>query len=277
MHEALGRYRAHLEEERRSPKTIQQYTWHAKRMLEWLQKDPAEVKPLDLSTYRHHLTVDLEYSKNSLYIATKALQDFFSYLGLDTADELTAPKRKGSLPKYLTEDEARKLLRAAEEDARDHAILVVLGYTGLRVSEACALRCEDIDLAERTLHVMSGKGDKDRIVVFENNTSMALRRWLENRGIAEHDALFVNRRGGPLTTRSMERLVRKYARAAGIQKTVTPHVMRHTLATTLLRRGADIRIIQQLLGHASVATTQIYTHVDDAMLKGAYDKAAPDY
>jgi site-specific recombinase XerD len=106
---------------------------------------------------------------------------------------------------------------------------------------------------------------------------MALRRWLENRGIIEHDSLFVNRRGGPLTTRSMERLVRKYARAAGIQKTVTPHVMRHTLATTLLRRGADIRIIQQLLGHASVATTQIYTHVDDAMLKGAYDKAAPDY
>jgi len=277
MHSAVEAYRAHLQEERRSPKTIREYTWHVQRMLSWVGKEPIAITALDLSSYRHHLAVDLEYSKNSLYIATKALQDFFSYLGLDTATQLTPPKRKGALPKYLTEDEARKLLRAAEKDARDHAILVVLGYTGLRVSEACALRCEDIDLAERTLHVMSGKGDKDRIVVFENNTSMALRRWLENRGIIEHDSLFVNRRGGPLTTRSMERLVRKYARAAGIQKTVTPHVMRHTLATTLLRRGADIRIIQQLLGHASVATTQIYTHVDDAMLKGAYDKAAPDY
>ncbi len=139
------------------------------------------------------------------------------------------------------------------------------------------MNCEDIDLIERTIHVYSGKGDKDRIVIFEEQTSVCLRRWLEQREIVDHDALFLNRYNGRLSSRSIERLVQKYAAKANIRKRVTPHILRHTLATTLLRRGADIRIIQQLLGHASVATTQIYTHVDDKMLKGAYDKAAPEY
>ena len=145
------------------------------------------------------------------------------------------------------------------------------------MSTTCNLDCEDVSLGERTISVVSGKGDKDRMVVFTNQTAIALRRWLEAREEVDSDALFTNRSGGRITARSVQRVVKKYAREAGIHKAVTPHVLRHTMATTLLRHGADIRIIQQLLGHSSIATTQIYTHVDDAMLRTAYDKADIDF
>jgi integrase/recombinase XerD len=277
MHSTVESFRNHLEELGRSRNTVRQYTWQVQGMLDHLGKDPAKVTTLDLSSYRHHLAVDKDYSKNSLYSATKAIQCFFRFLGLEAARELTPPTRRKSLPKFLTEAEAHRLLRVSEADPRDHAILTLMAYTGLRVSEVVSLDCENVDLSERTLNVVGGKGDKDRLVVFANQTAVALRRWMEQRETVGHDGLFLNKRRGRLTARSVQRIVADYAREAGIRKVVTPHVLRHTMATTLLRHGADIRIIQQLLGHSSVATTQIYTHVDDAMLRTAYDKAAPDY
>jgi integrase/recombinase XerD len=210
-------------------------------------------------------------------MVTMAVKAFFSFLDLDAAETLPRPSRRKSLPKFLTEAEAHDLLMAAEHDPRDHAILTVMAYTGLRVSEVCHLDCEDINLRERTLSVVSGKGDKDRMVVFSQPTAVALRRWLESREEGDTDALFLNRNGSRLSPRSVQRIVKRYAGDAGIRKVVTPHVLRHTMATTLLRHGADIRIIQQLLGHSSIATTQIYTHVDDQMLRTAYDKASPEY
>ncbi len=277
MHSSVGAYKAHLQEQSRSPKTIREYTWHVQRMLDWTKKDPAKITPEDLAHYRHHLATELDYKKNSMYISTRALQDFYSYLGLPTASELTRPKRSASLPKFLTEDETRRLLEASKGDPRDHAILTVLCYTGLRVSEACALEWGDIDFAERVIRVQTGKGGKARIVIFEDSTRQALKDWLSAWESTGHDRVLTNRKKAPISVRSVERIVERHARAAGIGKVVTPHVLRHTFATTLLRRGMDIRIIQVLLGHASVATTQIYTHVDDSMLKGAYDKATPRY
>lgn len=276
MHEAVDSFREHLEELGRSPNTVRQYAWHAQRMLDYLDRGPEGITREDLSRYRHHLASDLDYTKTSLYMATMAIKSFFSYLGLDTAESLPRPQRRKSLPKFLTEAEAHRLLMAAEHDPRDHAILTIMAYTGLRVSEVCKLDCEDVSLGERTLSVVSGKGDKDRMVVFTQPTAVAIRRWLESRGGAGSEAMFLNRDGGRLTPRSVQRIVKRYADEAGIRKTVTPHVLRHTMATTLLRHGADIRIIQQLLGHATIATTQIYTHVDDAMLRTAYDKAFSD-
>ena len=277
MHEAVESFRDHLEELGRSPNTVRQYTWHSQRMLDYLAKDPRDVDREDLSRYRHHLANDLDYTKTSLYMATMAIKAFFSFLEIDTADTLPRPQRRKSLPKFLTENEAHRLLMAAEHDPRDHAILTIMAYTGLRVSEVCNLDCEDISLGERTISVVSGKGDKDRMVVFANQTAVALRRWLEARDDSATDALFLNRDGGRLSPRSVQRIVKRYADDAGIRKVVTPHVLRHTMATSLLRHGADIRIIQQLLGHSSIATTQIYTHVDDAMLRTAYDRATPEY
>jgi integrase/recombinase XerD len=277
MHETVESFRDHMEELGRSRNTIRQYVWHVQRMLDHLGKEPDQVTREDLSRYRHHLSTDLDYTKNSLYMVTMAARSYFAYLGLDTAEDLPRPSRRKSLPKYLTEAEAHRLLMACEHDPRDHAIITVMAYTGLRVSEVTGLDRDDINIRERTLNVVSGKGDKDRMVVFTNQTALALRRWLEARDDVGSDALFVNRSGGRITARSVQRIVKKYAGEAGIHKVVTPHVLRHTMATTLLRHGADIRIIQQLLGHSSIATTQIYTHVDDAMLRTAYDKADIDF
>jgi integrase/recombinase XerD len=276
MHETVVSFQSHLEELGRSPNTIRQYTWHAQRMLDYLGKEPEGITREDLSRYRHHLANTCDYTKTSLYMVTMALKCYFDDLGLDTASTLPRPQRRKSLPKFLTEAEAHRLLMACEHDPRDHAIITIMAYTGLRVSEVCHLDCEDINLGERTLNVVSGKGDKDRMVVFAQPTAMALRRWLEARQEVGSDALFVNNRGGRISPRSVQRIVKRYASEAGIRKVVTPHVLRHTMATTLLRHGADIRIIQQLLGHSSIATTQIYTHVDDAMLRTAYDKAFSD-
>jgi integrase/recombinase XerD len=277
MHETVLSFGDHLDELGRSPNTIRQYTWHAQRLVDYLRKDPDAITREDLSRYRHHLANECDYSKTSLYMVTMAIKAFFSFLGLDTADTLPRPSRRKSLPKFLSEAEAHNLLMAAEHDARDHAILTVMAYTGLRVSEVCHLDCEDINLRERTLNVVSGKGDKDRMVVFSQPTAVSLRRWMEAREEVDTDALFLNRNRTRLSPRSVQRIVKRYASDAGIRKVVTPHVLRHTMATTLLRHGADIRIIQQLLGHSSIATTQIYTHVDDQMLRTAYDKASPEY
>jgi len=277
MHSAVEAYRAHLQEEGRSPKTIREYTWHVQRMLAWTGKEPSVITALDLSAYRHHLATQLDYKKNSLYMATRAMQDFFSYLGLDTAAELTRPKRSQSLPKFLSEDETHRLLGASESDKRDNAILTLLCFTGLRVSEACALSINDIDFGEQTIRVEAGKGGKGRFVLFEKRTAQALKDWLEVRTAADHDIIFTNNKGGPITVRSVERIVERCKRAAGLEKVVTPHVLRHTCATTLLRRGMDIRFIQVILGHASVATTQIYTHVEDSALKREYKEAMKEF
>ena len=277
MHETVVSFQSHLEELGRSPNTIRQYTWHAQRLVDYLGKDPKDITREDLSRYRHYLANKLDYTKTSLYMVTMAIKGFFSFLELDTADTLPRPSRRKSLPKFLTEAEAHALLMAAVSDPRDHAILTIMAYTGLRVSEVYNLDCEDINMQERTLNVVSGKGDKDRMVVFSQPTTVALHRWLETRKEVDTNALFLNKNGSRLTPRSIQRIVKGYGEDAGIRKVVTPHVLRHTMATTLLRHGADIRIIQQLLGHSSIATTQIYTHVDDRMLRTAYDKASPEY
>jgi integrase/recombinase XerD len=140
------------------------------------------------------------------------------------------------------------------------------------------LGVQDIDFYERTVRVRSGKGDKDRLVIIPETVAEVVRSWLQVRPKTSSDALFPGQSGrGHMSTMTVQRAVGDAALTAGITKTVTPHVLRHTLATTLLRRGGDIRFIQRILGHASIATTQVYTHLDDAELKRMYDRAAPDY
>jgi integrase/recombinase XerD len=149
----------------------------------------------------------------------------------------------------------------------------VLAYCGLRVGELCTLALADLDSDRNILHIRSGKGDKDREVVIEERTRSAIDRYLTERALSGENTprLFPV---GPVT---VERVVRRAARTAEIPRRVTPHMLRHTLATALLSRGCDIRYIQKLLGHASVATTQIYTHVDTNSLREAYQRARPEY
>jgi integrase/recombinase XerD len=270
----VERFQRKLQAEERSPCTVKQYGHIARTFLAFAQKPLSEVTGHDLEAYREYLVLQRHYAKNSLYTTIRGLACLFRSYGLATADSLEPPRRPERLPRYLTEEEVHRLLAAVNASPRDSAITHVLAFAGLRVGELCRLKVEDIEFERNILHVRSGKGDKDREVLLEDRSRAAVDRYLSERaaeGGAPSDRLFAV---GPVT---VERIVRKAAATAGIPRRVTPHMLRHTLATTLLSRGCDIRYIQKLLGHASVATTQIYTHVDTQALRDAYQKAKPVY
>jgi integrase/recombinase XerD len=262
-----------LQAQERSPCTVKQYGHIARTFLSYAQKPLEEVTLRDLEAFREYLVLQRHYSKNSVYTTVRGLTCLFRNFGLAVADQLQPPRRPERLPRYLSEEEMHRLFEAVRDSPRDNAIVHVLAFAGLRVSEVCHLEIEDIEFERNILHVRSGKGDKDREVVLEDRTRAAIDRYLTDRklaGEATHRLFPV----GPVT---VERIVRRSAVAAGIPRRVTPHMLRHTLATALLSRGCDIRYIQKLLGHASVATTQIYTHVDTQALRNAYQRAKPEY
>ncbi|MEM3413765.1 MAG: tyrosine-type recombinase/integrase [Thermoplasmata archaeon] len=271
-------FREHLAGDKRSRYTVKQYTHFLRHFLRFTGKKPEKIEAEDIERFKQYLAIEKEYAKNSIYIAIKAIQAFLKFKGIQVG-EISAPKRARPLPKYLNEEEAHALIERAKGNLRDYAILRTLAYTGLRVGELCNLEIEDIDFAEGIIHVRSGKGDKDRIVVLEEGTAEAIKNYLAERYKKNVNTkkVFLSRKNQPISALSVERIVKKYGKMAGIMKKVTPHVLRHTLATILLNNGADIRFIQALLGHASVSTTQIYTHLDNENLKKIYQKTKPSY
>lgn len=271
--ELVGRFQRMLQAQERSPCTVKQYGHIARTFLSYAHKPLDEVTIDDLERFREYLVLQRHYSKNSVYTTVRGLTCLFRSFGFSVADQLTPPRRPERLPRYLTEEEMHRLFEAVKASPRDNAIVHVLAFGGLRVSELCHLMLEDLEFERNVLHVRSGKGDKDREVVLEDRTRAAIDRYLTERTLAGAGTtrLFPV---GPVT---VERIVRKAAATAQIPRRVTPHMLRHTLATALLSRGCDIRYIQKLLGHASVATTQIYTHVDTAALQQAYQRAKPQY
>jgi integrase/recombinase XerC len=197
------------------------------------------------------------------------------------------PKRPQVLPRFLTVDEAFRLMETPDPTtplgARDVAILELLYGGGLRVSEACALDVGDVELSEGTVRVRAGKGNRDRIVPIGEPAVQAIQRYLGRRpelrhprtGAQDAAALFLNHRGGRLTVRSVARRVDRGCLEAGTRARVSPHALRHSCATHMLDGGADLRSIQEILGHASLRTTQRYTHVSIEHLMRIYDQAHP--
>ncbi len=234
--------------------------------------------------YLQHLKRDNEVSQNYLYLVTVVIKKFFAFAEIEIYQEIKAPKRTKSLPKSLNEQEVYDLIHAKDDlydpeksnpqnisRLRNKLILTLLYSTGLRVSELIKLKIKTIDPEERTIRVR-GKGEKDRIVIFDDATLSLINEYIEKRGV-DNEYLFVNQRNNTLTSRYIQYMIKEYAKAAGIKRKVTPHVLRHSFATHLLKNGVDIRAIQQLLGHSNLSTTQIYTSVDMHTLKGAYDNA----
>ena len=215
----------------------------------------------------------------------------------DPAALVGTPKREQRLPAHLGESEMSRLLEMPDGSTplgrRDRAIMELFYASGLRLSELVGLGFEDVNLSSRVVRVL-GKGGKERIVPFNRATEAALRAWMKDRedivgGMPEAgsgprrgarlrrnaDPLFLNYRGGRLSTRSVDRLVRRYVSACSERFGISPHALRHSFATHLLERGADLRVIQELLGHARLSTTQRYTHVNSAQLLDAYRKSHP--
>jgi integrase/recombinase XerC len=213
----------------------------------------------------------------------------------DPSSLVAAPKKPETIPAHLTIDEMSKLLEMPDTSSplgrRDRAILELFYASGLRLSELVGLGIEDVNLSGRMVRVM-GKGKKERLVPFNTSTADAIRAWLKDRAAttivstsapraksSEHKGakapLFLNYRGGRLTTRSVDRLVRRYVALCGAKFGISPHALRHSFATHLLANGADLRAIQELLGHARLSTTQRYTHVNAQQLIDVYRKSHP--
>lgn len=201
------------------------------------------------------------------------------HLESDPTESQQAPYRRRKLPKALTQHQAEALFDQDIESAaplRDRCILEVMYGAGLRASEVTALNLHDLMLRERMVRVM-GKGRKERIALFGDACSAALRKYLEGERVQplREDPVFTNLKGGRLTTRSIQNIVKKWAIAAGLPPETSPHTLRHSFATHLLDGGADLKSVQQLLGHESLATTQIYTHLSAERLREAVLRAHP--
>jgi integrase/recombinase XerC len=196
---------------------------------------------------------------------------------------IRTPKQPRRLPKAITVDQINKLLSAPSDSdmlgARDRAILEVLYSTGIRVSEVVAINRQDIDLDAGQLRIR-GKGRRERVVPVGSHAAAAVRRYLvvaeaERGAIAPAAPLFMNKLGSRLSSRSVRRKVTKYLKMAGLDPDISPHTIRHSFATHLLDNGADLRAVQELLGHQSLSSTQVYTHLTTARMREAYDRAHP--
>jgi integrase/recombinase XerC len=292
---ALAAFERHLKAERGlSPHTVRAYAGDIRSLLEHLMKcGITELADLDLAALRAWLAVQHGAGQARTTIArraaaARAFSAFAHERGLlaeDAGARLASPKAKRQLPEVLAHDEMVAVLErmpAATDDpleSRDLAIMELLYATGIRVSELCGLDLNDLDDARRTIRVL-GKGAKERVVPVGIPASRAVDRWRESGRplvLTAHSgaALFLGARGGRLDPRTARRVVHTRIAAVESVPDTGPHGLRHTAATHLLEGGADLRSVQELLGHASLSTTQIYTHVSIERLISAYQQAHP--
>ena len=302
MQDIFHQYLNYLRVERNaSPYTIRNYTndlmgnyarGTEKGFFQFLKLRKIDsVTDVDTQVMRDYLAYLIEQGvvKRSIARKLSAIRSFYRYLMREEiihsnpVARTVSPKLDKRLPEFLTIDETRRLIETPDisnpEGQRDRAILELLYAAGLRVSELAKLNLENINMETHEIRVM-GKGSKERITLMGEPAAAALTTYLNQirpalLGARKSNAIFLNRYGERLTIRMMQKLLGKYANIVGIEKGVHPHMLRHTFATHLLDGGADLRIVQELLGHASLSTTQIYTHISKAQAKKVYLSAHP--
>jgi integrase/recombinase XerD len=284
-------YLAYLRDVRRmSPNTVESYARDLAALAAFAEKrqlDPAALDRGELEAFVRGLMAS-GLSPRSTARAVACVRGFYKFLAVEQrresspADDLRAPRAWAALPKFLDLDEVDRLLAqpdvATPRGLRDKALISVLYATGLRVSELISLKSTNLHLREGYLTCV-GKGDKERLVPIGQEAADWVQKYLaEGRPTLVPKSspwLFVNARGGPLSRVGFWKLLKEYGLKAGITRNISPHVLRHSFATHLLDRGADLRAIQMMLGHADLSTTQIYTHVLEARLRSVYDRFHP--
>ena len=296
MDKYLKSFEDYLSSERNYSKhTIKAYITDIKEFSEVLKEmelvssDNQEIDFTQLDETPIRVYISKLYSKNkkvSISRKLASIRTFFEFLirsghmKSNAAKLVPTPKGEKKLPTFLTVDEVVKLVETPGSDnayeSRDRAILELLYSCGLRVSELVGINLQDLDLDSMSVKVL-GKGKKERIVPLGSKAENAIKTYLNQRLDLKpkEDHLFVNSKGGRLSTRSIDRIIKKYAVLSGIPKNISPHVLRHTFATHLLGGGADLRAIQEMLGHKSLSTTQRYTHTSIEKLMEIYDKTHP--
>ncbi len=294
MHRHLGAFLSHLRHVRNySPETARAYESDCAQFIEflggsWKPRGALDPRGVDTFAIRAFLAALHEKKEKRSTIARKvsSLRSFFSWMrgrGIvedNPARDIASPRQERKIPRFLDQDDAARLCEtpddAAFPGARDRAIIELLYSTGMRVSELTGLRITDLHPRDNEMRVL-GKGGKERWVYFGATTRAALERYLEMRGRRASaravDALFLNARGTALSERSVRRIVARHVKGAALRKTISPHGLRHSFATHLLDRGADLRSIQELLGHSSLSTTQRYTHVSTEHMIAVYTAA----
>jgi integrase/recombinase XerC len=300
MHKLIEQFLEHLRYERNvSSHTLRNYSSDLEQFLSFLTADgkrqAPEVSEIDHLTIREWLASLHTDQKKKSSIARKlaALRTFFQFLvregilELNPAKLVATPKLEKKLPKHLSIEEAIRFIESPDPETdlgkRDRAMLELMYATGVRVAELTTLNLADVDFRNQLVRV-TGKRRKQRIVPFGDPASAAIRSYLDvrdkflfNAPISKRDeeAVFLNYQGTRITTRSVGRMVEKYIRICAGMHNISPHALRHSFATHLLDSGADLRDIQELLGHARLSTTQVYTHVSMEKLIEVYDKAHP--
>jgi integrase/recombinase XerC len=247
----------------------------------------------DVNSVRAYLAAlnEKQYSKSTIARKLATLRSFYKFLvkrnqlSSNPVMAVRTPKQDKRLPRFLEYEQVKKLLETPPMDswlgARDRAIMETLYSTGVRVSELVALNMDDVDFLGEVVHIR-GKGKKERIVPIGTSALQVIQHYMEFRNKRAHSnpnfdskVLFVNKHGRRLSTRSVRRKMDKYLRMAGLDPNISPHTLRHSFATHMLNNGADLRSVQELLGHQSLSTTQVYTHLTTKKLKETYDKAHP--
>ncbi len=287
------KYKMYLQLERGlSANSRQAYLHDVARFLEWLEGEDTAPEAVSLPLLERYswTLLDLGIQPRSIARNLSALRSFYGFLALDgyirqdPTELLDSPRPPKHLPAVLSRDEVERLLQAPDlslpQERRDHCILEVLYTAGLRVSELCTLRLSNLYLDEGFLRV-EGKGSKQRLVPLAPRAVRELRLWLQERQTlrivpGEEDYVFVSHQRGRRVSRiTVFHNLKAYVRRAGIQKNISPHTLRHTFATHLLEGGANLRAIQQMLGHESLGTTQLYTHIDRRFLREQIEKYGP--
>lgn len=277
-----------------STHSIKAYCKDIQQLNKWLNKNKYNIninEPI-LRDYISSLSEDL--SPNTLSRKVASIRIFFKFLfregfiDSNPAINIKQGRKEKSLPDFLDIDEINSLLNIPDitspNGLRDRAILEVLFATGIRLNELCMLNFANLSLENNEI-IVFGKGAKERIVLLSNQAKRFLKKYIDisydkiSQGISDKNnlesAIFINKSGYRISSRSVERIVKKYAQKAHIKKNVTPHTLRHSFATHLLNQGADLRVVQELLGHSSISNTQIYTHINTQRLKDVYLKAHP--
>ncbi len=295
MQEVFNKYINYLEVERNvSPYTVRNYTTDLLGFFKFLKgKEISSLNEVDRHVARDYLAYLLEqgFVKASIARKLSAIRSFYRYLlrekmvSTSPVETTSSPKLDKRLPSFLSIKEVNRLLEAPDlstpQGQRDRALLELLYASGLRVSELVSLNVGQIDFDSCEIRVW-GKGSKERVVLMGKPAAEALRAYLQQgrpklfgTRIRMTNALFINRYGERLIERRVQRILEKYASLAGISKKVHPHMLRHTFATHLLDGGADLRVVQELLGHANLSSTQIYTHVSKSQARKVYLSAHP--
>ena len=290
LNKILSKYFDYLESKSLSDNTVKNYFRDLIDYFIYLKlNDLSPTKSIEPKHIRKMLSflIDKGFSKVSISRKISAIKSYitflekFNYSKNNYSELISIPKKSKSLPKVMTKKEVSQLIKHVEmnkkKNLRDDALIELLYSTGLRVSEVANLKLKDINLKKSEIKIL-GKGNKERIVIFNNKSKEKIIRYLKNdkRYISiKTEALFQNKFKEALSTRSIQRILKKYLNFSGINSKYSTHTLRHTFATHLLEGGADIKVIQQLMGHSSPETTKIYTHVSSSTLKNVYNNSHP--